>query len=75
MMPDQQRSSIMSMSDPRRLTDAELAEVNGGVTASTLYFFRQRQRPHFRRERVRRGGGFRRCEGLQVTLTPAAKTR
>jgi hypothetical protein len=38
MMPDQQRSSIMSMSDPRRLTDAELAEVNGGVTASTMAY-------------------------------------
>src|SRR5262245_25019177 len=36
-----------------------------------LYFFRQRQRPHFWRQRVRRGGRFRRCQGLQVTLTPA----
>jgi hypothetical protein len=38
MVPDQQRSSIMSMYDPRRLTDAELAEVNGGVTASTMAY-------------------------------------
>jgi len=29
----------MRMSDTRRLTDAELAEVNGGVTASTMAYW------------------------------------